>query len=72
MTDQDWTAPPKSDPVGKQGAEWKVDAPRDSHFDSGIYIYAVPSIGVIRKVATVERQEDADLIVSLYEKWRAE
>lgn len=73
LADQDWTAPPPSDPSKKPAPlfEWKVDIDR---YD-GPCIFEVPPIvkGLdtkIRLIAKCESKRVADLIVSLYEAHR--
>lgn len=76
MNQADWTAPPKSEPPPPKLHPWKLDEDPKSHFDSGIYIYEVPPHvpGIdshIRRIAVCESRADAELIVSLYEKFRS-
>lgn len=76
MSQQDWTAPPKTDPAIKHTLHpWKVDVDTRSHFTSGVTIYEVPDhtpgLDVhIRFVASFDKEEDARLVADLYEKYR--
>lgn len=50
-------------------AEWKVDVDPKANLDP-VRIYESPEVGPYRLVAKVEREEDARLIVALYETHR--
>lgn len=71
MTVSDWSAPPKSDPPEiPSRVPWVIDRdPRDG--EDGVRIYEVIGVNVsTRCIAKDVHPEDAQLIVSLYDKHR--